>query len=61
MEGAIEVKSGRYGPYVTNGKINATLPKSLEPETISIEEAAALIVKKAAAGGGKKKGGRKKS
>ncbi|MCC0056996.1 MAG: type I DNA topoisomerase [Rhodobiaceae bacterium] len=61
VDGAIEVKSGRYGPYVTNGKINATLPKSLEPETISIEEAAALIVKKAEAGGGKKKAGRKKS
>ncbi|MGE0231726.1 MAG: DNA topoisomerase, partial [Flavobacteriaceae bacterium] len=61
VEGPIEVKSGRYGPYVTNGKINATLPKSLEPETISIEEAAALIVKKAEAGGGKTKAGRKKS
>ena len=45
--GAITVKSGRYGPYVNHGKINATLPKDLEPETVTLEKALELIAAKA--------------
>jgi len=60
--GPIEVKSGRYGPYVTNGKINATLPKGTDPETITMETAAELLAAKAAKGGsGKKKTTKKKA
>lgn len=47
LGGAVNVMSGRYGPYVKHGKINATLPKDKEPETITMEEAVALIAAKA--------------
>jgi DNA topoisomerase-1 len=50
--GAITVKSGRYGPYVNHGKINATLPKEMEPTTVTLEVALELI---AAKGGSTKK------
>jgi DNA topoisomerase-1 len=47
------VLSGRYGPYVTDGKVNATLPKDLDPEDVDLETAVGLIAEKAARGGGK--------
>jgi DNA topoisomerase I len=52
----IVVLSGRYGPYVTDGNVNATLPKGTEPEDVDLETAVELIAKKAARGGGR--GGR---
>jgi DNA topoisomerase-1 len=48
---SIEVCSGRYGPYVRHGKINATLPKGTSPDDITLEEALELIAAKAAKGG----------
>jgi DNA topoisomerase-1 len=51
---------GRYGPYVKWDKINATLPKDVEPEAIALDEALVLIAEKAAKGG-KKKATRKKA
>ena len=51
---------GRFGPYVTDGTTNATLPKSLAPEQLTLEEAAQLIDERAAKGPPPKKGrGRK--
>ena len=47
-DGQIEVFSGRYGPYVQHGKIRATLPKSVEPEALTLEEALELLSAKAA-------------
>ena len=41
--GAILVKKGRYGPYVTNNGINATIPDDKNPEEITLDEAVALI------------------
>lgn len=46
---------GRYGPYVKHGKINATIPKDIEPEAVSIEQALDWIAEKAAKAGAKKK------
>jgi len=46
-EADIEIKSGRYGPYITDGKINASLTKGFDPETITLEEAVELLKKKA--------------
>ena len=45
--GAVEVYSGRYGPYVKWGKVNATLPKEAEPEAVTLAEALELIAAKA--------------
>ncbi|MDO9366750.1 MAG: topoisomerase C-terminal repeat-containing protein, partial [Methylotenera sp.] len=47
-DGQIEVFAGRYGPYVQHGKIRATLPKSVEPESLTLEEALELLSAKAA-------------
>ncbi|HDK44960.1 MAG TPA: DNA topoisomerase I, partial [Actinobacteria bacterium] len=39
----VVVKDGRFGPYVTDGAVNASLRKGDNPETISIERAAELL------------------
>ena len=49
-DGQIEVFAGRYGPYVQHGKIRATLPKSVEPESLTLDEALELLTAKAAKG-----------
>ncbi len=58
--GKIEVYEGKYGPYVKWGKINATLPKNVTPETVTVEQAVEVLAARAEKGGGKK-GGFKKS
>ncbi len=45
--GAITVREGRYGPYVNWGKVNATLPRGKDPQSVTVEEALALITEKA--------------
>ena len=35
----ITLHSGRFGPYVKHGKLNASLPKRLAPETLTVEDA----------------------
>ncbi|MBZ0068574.1 MAG: type I DNA topoisomerase [Thiobacillus sp.] len=50
----ITVRSGRYGPYVKHGATNATLPKDITPEEITIEEAIDLIAARVAKGPAKK-------
>jgi DNA topoisomerase-1 len=63
--GEIKVMAGRYGPYVTDGSTNATLPKGAEPASVTLDEAVRLIDERAAKGPPAKKGrrsaGRKKS
>ena len=58
--GPVEVFSGRYGPYVKHGKINATLPKYVTPETVTLAQAVDLIAAKAAKGPAKKNAPAKK-
>jgi DNA topoisomerase-1 len=56
--GPVNVMSGRYGPYVKWGKVNATLPKDLDPQDVTLERAVELIAEKQAKGGkGKRAGG----
>jgi DNA topoisomerase-1 len=52
--GAITVRDGRYGPYVNWGKVNATLPKGKDPQSVTVEEALLLIAERAAKDGGTK-------
>ncbi len=42
----IAVKNGHFGLYVTNGIINASLPKNIDPKTIALEQALELLAKK---------------
>jgi len=50
----IKVMSGRYGPYVTDGTTHATLPKSADPKSVTLEQAVEWIDAKAAKGPAKK-------
>ncbi|MGN6516702.1 MAG: type I DNA topoisomerase [Rhizomicrobium sp.] len=54
-ESTIKVMKGRYGPYVTDGSTNATLPKEQDPNSVTLEQALALIAEREAKGGGTKK------
>ncbi len=40
---AIQLLDGRYGPYLTNGELNASLPKGTDPDSLTPESAAALL------------------
>ena len=55
--GPVNVLDGRYGPYVKWGKVNATIPKEVEPADVTMEMAVGWIAEKAA----KKKPARKKA
>jgi DNA topoisomerase I len=60
----VELRDGRYGPYVTDGKVNASLPKGAEIASVTLEEAVELLAararKQALGGGGRGRGGRGK-
>jgi DNA topoisomerase-1 len=59
--GAVAVKNGRYGAYVTAGGVNATIPSDKTLDTITLPEAIALIDERAAKGGGSKRGKKAKA
>lgn len=52
--GPVQVLEGRYGPYVTHNKVNATVPRGKDPASLTLDEAVALIAERVANGGGKK-------
>ena len=39
----VQVKTGRFGPYVTDGTVNATIPKSTDPDSVTLEQAVELL------------------
>jgi DNA topoisomerase I len=51
----IKVLKGKFGPYVSDGETNATLPEGTEPDAVTMEQALALITERAAKGGKRKK------
>jgi len=57
----IKVKDGRFGPYVTDGETNATIPRGDSVEDITFERAAELLAIKRAKGPAKKKAPARKS
>ena len=54
--GDVQILSGRYGPYVTDGTANASLPRAMEPDDLTMEEAVSMIADAAK----RKKSGRRK-
>jgi DNA topoisomerase-1 len=46
----VTIKDGRFGPYVTDGETNVTVPRSEDPETITAERAYELLADKRAKG-----------
>ena len=58
--GVVQIMPGKYGPYVKWAKVNATLPKELDPETVTLDEALALVAEKAGKGKPAKKAAVKK-
>jgi DNA topoisomerase-1 len=57
----ILLKDGRFGPYVTDGEINATVPRGLPLEELDFEQAVQLIADKRAKGPSPKRTGAKKA
>jgi DNA topoisomerase-1 len=50
----VQLFAGRYGPYVKHGAINASLPKGVEAEAVTIDQAIALLAERAASAPAKK-------
>jgi len=58
--GPVNIMKGKYGPYVKWGKVNATLPKEMDPEGVTLEDALPIIAERAAKSGVKQKPAPKK-
>jgi len=46
----VAVFEGRYGPYVKHARTNATLPKDIDPQSVTLEQALELIATRKAKG-----------
>jgi DNA topoisomerase-1 len=57
----IVLKSGRFGPYVTDGETNASLRRGDDPDTVSLERAVELLAERRAKGPAKKPARRRRS
>lgn len=60
-EQPVKLLEGRFGPYVTDGVTNASLPRSADPNELSFEAALDLLAERAAKGPTKKKATKKKA
>ncbi len=57
----IRILNGRYGPYITDGKKNARIPKDREPASLTLEECREALAKAPARGARRKKTGARKA
>jgi DNA topoisomerase-1 len=57
----VQLLDGRYGPYVTDGETNASVPKGTSVEELTFQEALDLLAARAAAGPPKRRGAKKKA
>ncbi len=55
------IKDGRFGPYITDGEFNVTVPRSQQVAEVTLEQAAELLAAKRALGPAKKKTTRRTS
>jgi DNA topoisomerase-1 len=53
LGGVVTVREGRFGPYVNHAKVNATLPRDLDPKDVTLDRAVALLAERIARTGGK--------
>lgn len=58
---SIALMKGRYGPYVTDGELNASIPRGADPDTVTLEEALELIKARAERVGPVKRRGKRKA
>jgi DNA topoisomerase-1 len=56
----IELYDGRYGQYVKHGGVNATVPRDVKPEDLTVDQAVSLLAERVAKGGKKAKPARAK-
>jgi DNA topoisomerase-1 len=57
----VRVMDGRYGPYVTDGSLNATIPRGTDPKSVNLGEAVELLREREARGPAKKRPRKKKA
>jgi DNA topoisomerase-1 len=57
----VVIKDGRFGPYITDGETNATVPRAADPMTLSVDRAFDLLAEKRAAGPAPKKAAAKRT
>jgi DNA topoisomerase-1 len=50
----VKILSGRFGPYIKHGAVNANVPRGKDPQEVTLDEAVALLAARAEKGGGKK-------
>jgi DNA topoisomerase-1 len=60
LGGVMNIMSGKYGPYVKWEKVNATIPKEVEPDALTIAQAVDLIEEKLAKSPAKRRAATKK-
>ena len=58
-KGPVQIFEGKFGPYVKHGKVNATIPKDRDPQTVTLAEAVTMLKEKAAKPSTKKRGAKR--